>query len=440
MKLITIPAITLTISVFAWNPWKVSIPNESLFRETNRFDVTSSIEKQMGYVISKRLDELDSLPKSYRTKKHPWTHRSWKLQSGLIAGRYLSTKFNKLESFDSRLKYIQEYPMHKIAKKLIFSTSTERDTLSPAEKYDLLVGDMNSTLSMSMWRHGQAQLREGPIENWMGLCEGSAGAMAMTDEPVKNIVLLDSEFGKKITFYASDIKALASLLYSEFVVQVPILGGRCNRNQANNLTPGLALECESVNPALWHRMVLTLVGQKQDVLFMDHTVAREVWNTPVISYKFHYINPQTLKKTTSLNEALVSIDNFTSDTRMSLRNPQTRYIVGVQMEVQVAGGTTYSTSGSQPATLNQLNYQYDLEIDSNNRILGGEWYSLTRPDFLWTLPKNYRPQTIAEEIIGVKTWNGERISPNWLNGIRESSEQSQPMTAIVNELIRRSAN
>jgi glyoxylate utilization-related uncharacterized protein len=33
-------------------------------------------------------------------------------------------------------------------------------------------------------------------------------------------------------------------------------------------------------------------------------------------------------------------------------------------------------------------YHYDLELDANNEILGGEWYQSRHPDFVWAPSEN----------------------------------------------------
>ena len=34
--------------------------------------------------------------------------------------------------------------------------------------------------------------------------------------------------------------------------------------------------------------------------------------------------------------------------------------------------------------LKVVTYWYDLELDEDNNIVGGEWYTNRHPDFLWT--------------------------------------------------------
>jgi hypothetical protein len=46
---------------------------------------------------------------------------------------------------------------------------------------------------------------------------------------------------------------------------------------------------------------------------------------------------------------------------------------------------------------------------------------------------------MADQVIGVREWNGYRIPENWLPAIHDSSDKHEPMGAIVRGLIRMSS-
>ena len=61
-----------------------------------------------------------------------------------------------------------------------FVTELTVGLLSPSEKYDLLVGDKNFTLTKAMWNEGLGYYnRNGSVERWMGICHGWAIAAYM---------------------------------------------------------------------------------------------------------------------------------------------------------------------------------------------------------------------------------------------------------------------
>ena len=100
--------------------------------------------------------------------------------------------------------------------------------LSPAEKYDLLVGDENLTLTKMMWNEGRTYFQStGKVERWMGICHGWAAAAFMHERPA-NPVQVKGYKGEDLLFYPSDIKALTSLLWAKNDYQSRFVGGRCN--------------------------------------------------------------------------------------------------------------------------------------------------------------------------------------------------------------------
>ncbi len=421
--------------------WRLgfALPEHTILRAPHRNDSLAQVERQLGVAIPDSILHLDRVPKELRSARHPWLHRSWKLKTGMIANRYVDRNFVKLPTFQSRIQYIQNNPMSEIARSRSRDAANLRDMLSPAEKYDLLVGDLTSSLARSQWRIAESQHRNGGIGEWMGLCDGSAAATFITREPTRNIVLKDPIYGRDIRFFAADVKALASLLYSEFVVAVPVVGGRCNRDFTGTLPPGSSPECESLNPATWHRSVIHLTGELDEALFIDHTATREVWNTPVFAYSYHYYNPITRQATRDLHAAAVPLNDLRSDPFRHARHPSTVAVVGVSMEVHTAGGSTNALDGAYPAQTIKRTYIYDLELDAQGRVVGGEWYSSSRPDFMWVMKKNFEPQTHADKRIGVSVWSSGTVPNDWLGAIRESSARAHPMGAIVRRLIDLSA-
>ena len=52
-----------------------------------------------------------------------------------------------------------------------------------------------------------------------------------------------------------------------------------------------------------------------------------------------------------------------------------------------------------PDDMYTVTYWYDLELDAQNNIIGGEWLSNYHPDFLWTKKRNSRPQNTVDRTI-----------------------------------------
>lgn len=83
--------------------------------------------------------------------------------------------------------------------------------LSPSEKYDLIVGDLNFALTQSMWAQGKEYYDiDGKVEEWMGLCHGWAPASIVEPRPVRIVEVMSPDQKWKVVFNPSEIKGLVS--------------------------------------------------------------------------------------------------------------------------------------------------------------------------------------------------------------------------------------
>src|SRR6185503_367905 len=104
-----------------------------------------------------------------------------------------------------------------------------------------------------------------------------------------------------------------------------------------------------------------------------------------------------------------------SDPFQAHRGPKTRYIVGVMMDVFYPIATEPDTQHAASIILYDTETMiYDLELDQNMNVVGGEWHSPEHPDFIWTFPAGARALSSAEFGLG-GTWDGASVlSPDWL--------------------------
>ena len=87
--------------------------------------------------------------------------------------------------------------------------------------------------------------------------------------------------------------------------------------------------------------------------------------------------------------------------------------------------------------IRKVAYLYDLELDANGKIIGGEWYQNPHPDFLWTPPKGARAQT-RYEAQAVGEWNANAALPTAWQAAAKSAAANQiaPLAVIVEQLIK----
>jgi hypothetical protein len=235
----------------------------------------------------------------------------------------------------------------------------ELASLSPAEKYDLYLGDFSYPL-VNYERKRTSPDRAG----WEGMCHGWAPASIGFDEPKP--VVLESKEGLKIPFGSSDIKALLSLLQGNFYTGRTIfLGGRCNKSLDSEPDRAGDSECKDVNAGTFHLVLTNQIGINKKAFVMDVTRDFEVWNQPVFKYESKVVREQSPTEgaaTGTVKEIVVETDvSYGSETMPSWEH----------------------LGHSDSNYWSQVTYQYSLELNQDGEIIGGEWLQDRRPDFLW---------------------------------------------------------
>ncbi|ASU24297.1 peptidase [Vibrio qinghaiensis] len=391
----------------------------------------------MGNRLVRNLVELDkSAPDSKRLDIQPWSDSYWPLYSGAAAWRYSdrelqASNWQEYHDFSYSIKPLESY------------SNEQRHMLSPAEKYDLLVGDKNFTLTKRSWDSGKGYFEShGHVERWMGLCHGWAAAAYMLPRPTKSLMVPDAN-GEMLKIYPSDIKALGTLLWSQAPFQTRFIGGRCNVKDPKKDQNGRVIEpaCVDTNPGTWHLSVLNQIGIAGRSMIMDATYDYEVWNQPILGYQLKYFSPQTNRSSNNPSDVMIKISDYTRDKFKSYRSSQAVSLVGVQMAVDYMVETSPTHREKDRPQLDgvaRVTYYYDLEIDSQGDIIGGEWYQNRHPDFLWTPA----PEAVAKSYYdGRGQWNmAQSVPADWQKIAPNASRYTQPMTSVVLALFSASAD
>jgi hypothetical protein len=95
----------------------------------------------------------------------------------------------------------------------------------------------------------------------------------------------------------------------------------------------------------------------------------------------------------------------------------------------------HNNSISEPLSrLVAVTYYYDLELDQNHNIIGGEWYQQGHPDMLWKPMPGALAAAIGEERL--PEWEGSLPVPMdfFKLGI-SASAQKTPLSKILNKLV-----
>lgn len=303
----------------------------------------------MSSTFKKKFSSLPLSGLALGAKKY-WSSYYWPLFMGNINLRWNTPKpqgFN----LDS--------PNYEAAAKMDMK---ELESLAPSEKYDLFLGNYSYPLKREVEKRVSPRRKE-----WEGICHGWAPAALNHDEPAPKIVT--NPDGLKIPFGSSDIKALLSYYYAYHydAVTTHQMGRRCNGSQYCN---------GDLNPGAFHIALTNKLGLEGRGFIADIENGKEVWNHVVQSYISTIIDKNIPPTITS--------------------SKGTVRLIRVKTRVRVVGNiennSWYPAIGTNNQTYYDLDYVYDLEIDKKGNILGGEWMSKRKPDFMWYVSpaKNFK--------------------------------------------------
>lgn len=370
----------------------------------------------------------------------PWSGSYWPLHRGLIANRYASPTFAHSKNF------IQNYSSWVSRPASAFIASGEISKLSPAEKYELLIGNYDYGLSRYMWNKGMKVYEQyGTVAGWAGICHGWSGAThRVSTSPYQNVTVRDVTGNYSITFYPNDIKGLVSYLWAESAPNGTFGGRRCRASRVEKdffLRP-IDPTCLDTNPMTWHLAMVNRVGLNKMSMVMDASAGSEVWNYPVNGYDYTYYDPKTFVPTNSFKQAVRPIGTLPNDVYRQHRSPKASYIVGIIMDTFHPALTTPNTGLTNSISTKTETFIYDLELDADYNIVGGEWQGSLTPDFIWIFPKSVNAGTREDERLeeeGFK-WSADNRMPDHLaEAARTAADRGQLMRSVVVPLLYASA-
>jgi len=368
----------------------------------------------------------------------PWSDNYWPVYLGVLGNRYADTAFPGSDTWKENHDYVVARPASAI---VATGAAAALDALAPAEKYDLLVGDRAGTLTAAMWAQGQGILdAHGKVETWMGICHGWSPASYMLGRPRRAVAVVSPDGAVGFRFFPSDIKALASLLWASSAPAVRFIGTRCDDKDPARDENGRTLSdaCFDTNPGTWHLAVVNQIGVARRAFVMDATYDYQVWNQPICGYEYHYFNPQQMTFAPTLAEALVPRADFTRDRFTRHRSAGYAAVAGVAMRVRYVAETRPSHAETDDPGRDRLvlvDYFYDLELDRDGRIVGGEWYVNRHPDFLFSPARGERAVSPADAFATGAWGAGRGVPASWQGAAVRASAVGMPLARVVERLI-----
>ncbi|MGE0172790.1 MAG: hypothetical protein AB7T49_08395 [Oligoflexales bacterium] len=322
--------------------------------------------------------KLEALPTegSMPTANYPWTDDYWGHYAGGIANRWQYGKTSRV---------YRDYEYEFVTKEDILAGKVDINKLSPAEKYDLWLGNYDFPLAKSEWRNSKAAIdpATGEVPTWWGICNGWAPASAREPEPAQIAVVTNPD-GIPVTFYNSDMKALLSKAYAYRADSDGFIGQKCDEKERNLQVDAngrvVFPACRDTNPAAMHLVLAKYLGAtdatKRRAFVMDVTRSQEIWNQPITGFKV------TKKEVKPFDPA--------TDPMAQYRAPGTKSVAYIKADVLYVGEVMPRKTPSShlyKGYVRTAKYEYSLELDGNGVIIGGEWISKAAPDFMWKVDR-----------------------------------------------------
>jgi len=358
----------------------------------------------------------------------PWNDSYWPTFRGILAYRYMNkSSMPSSKAWASYYSYFVANPPE-----TVLNSQNNHKRLAPSEKYDRLIGGASWPLTHYLWRKGGDYFDiYHQVPTWFGICHGWAAASHMkTPLPMSGVTLLSAS-GESIYFSPTDIRALNSYLWAESSPQAIYIGRKCKFG-VDATDPA----CLDNNPMSWHLAVMHRVGRDGDSMVMDSSRNSEVWNYAIDSYYFRYFNVKTLKTYRSWQEAVIAMDDYRNDPFLSKRGPAARHLLGVIMDVFYPAAIEPRENVSGDRIYQYQSFVYDLELDAALNIVGGEWHTQQRPDFLWTF--NYDAQALSPEDAlvppGVLWLPGTPLPAEWSAAALKAAPNGRVLGHIVETL------
>lgn len=363
-------------------------PQDDYVRIFEAFSIDRSLIETNGRNL-----HLD-LPLNFQLKRgqYHWSYHSSPVAMGGVARRYKDEEMEHAKEWTEKFDYFKDNPPVELLRRGTL------ELLSPIEKYELLMGHREFSLTQRAWQEGsEVYERFKTVPGWIGACHGTAPAAIKHERPRKSLIVRTYHEGLPLEFFPSDIKMLLAHAWATYGGFSAMVGTRCN---------GSGISCFDTNPASFHITLMNLLARHEETLIIDASSREEVWNRPIVGYKIRFINPVTKIVTRGFEQAKILRSSYEQDPYRATRSPKTKYIVGIWATVTYVDDVEPTdVIYDEPAQdlLTDSSYLYDLELDEDHNIIGGEWSSDYHPDFMWVVNQKiepYAPQDrVASELL-----------------------------------------
>ncbi|MBX7101904.1 MAG: metal-dependent hydrolase [Myxococcaceae bacterium] len=235
----------------------------------------------------------------------------------------------------------------------------ELTRLSPAEKYDLAVGDPDFPAT----RAALARTHNGHPRFWFGFCNGVAGAALSEPEPFR-VVRVDAPGGRTVRFFPQDIRALLAVSYYWQTDELE-LGGACPRASFDS-----GATC-SMNPATFALALLNLLGRERRSFLVDVFPSPRGQYAAIASATVTVVRPPYPPADEPRVAELQAVTASLVDLRFDVTLSSTELGIAEGIALERPGDPTrYRRIGVRPS---RWSWSATVALDAQGQLLGGRW-------------------------------------------------------------------
>ncbi len=158
-------------------------------------------------------------------------------------------------------------------------------------------------------------------------------------------------------------------------------------------------ECQDVNAGTFHLITANMIGLREEGFGIDKTRDAEVWNQPVYKYSSEIVSESGPLATSSkgtvrtirVKTKLYYADD--TDYGWTFFHPTQKRSEGFEKEYAIyqrmlmRNGDLEQPEDYPAHLIDHADYEYTLDLDVRGRIIGGDWLTLDRPDFMWIMER-----------------------------------------------------
>ncbi|KAJ8531689.1 hypothetical protein ON010_g14273 [Phytophthora cinnamomi] len=228
------------------------------------------------------------------------------------------------------------------------------------------------------------------IPTWFAMDHAWISAATFESEPTCPVTF------NGVTFQPLDIKALITEVYDGVYNDLPyaFAGSRYNGNNDSIDAFGHHTDYSyrDLNPGFFHVVATNLLGLLNRTFVIDRAAGYGVWNQPVVGFKVY---EQTIVSTEKAANTFYGLKAYPwNENATSIVYVKSRLSWVEQSEMNVG----IIASGLMANFTGGAYYDYLLEIDEHEEIIGGGWLygsNDNHPDFLWFITAKPPAETVT---------------------------------------------